>query len=165
MNEVKCGRFFFRRRFFSITRVLFPDTYDEIKQRIISEYGQITSRKPQTVLKVIKGEDAKRYGEASFKAEEEGCHVCGVPGHFYRSCKQYNKGFSVEANRKYFLKNQSKKEKKRGHEEEKTSNDRGAPRGGGGGGGGHGNSNSGRGGRANNTTAQGGATSSETQGE
>ena len=46
------------------TRVLFPDTYDEIKQRIISEYGQITSRKPQTVLKVIKGEDAKRYGEA-----------------------------------------------------------------------------------------------------
>ena len=53
------------------TRVLFPDTYDEIKQRIIAEYGQITARKPQTVLKVIKGEDAKRYGEASFKAEEE----------------------------------------------------------------------------------------------
>ena len=24
------------------TRVLFPDTYDEIKQRVISEYGQIT---------------------------------------------------------------------------------------------------------------------------
>ena len=91
------------------------------------------------MLKVIKGEDAKRYGEASLKTEEEGCHVCGVPGHFYRSCKHYNKEFSVEANRKYFLKNQSKKEKKRGHEEEKTSNDRGAPRGGGGGGGGHGN--------------------------
>ena len=64
-------------------RVQFPDTYDEIKQRVISEYGQITSRKPQTVLKVIKGEDAKRYGEASFKAEEEGCHVCGVPRHVY----------------------------------------------------------------------------------
>ena len=77
----------------------------------------------------------------------------------------YNKEFSVEANRKYFLKNQNKKEKKRGHEEEKTSNDRGAPRGGGGSGGGHGNTNSGRGGRANNTTAQGGATSSEAQSE
>ena len=103
---------------------------------------------PQAVLKVIKGEDAKRYGEASFKAEEEGCHLCGVPGH-------YNKEFSVEANRKYFLKNQSKKEKKRGYEEKKTSNDRGV----------HGNSNNGRGGIANNTTAQGGATSSETQAE
>ena len=44
------------------TRVLFPDPYDEIKQRIIVEYGQITQRKPQTVLKVIKGEDAKRAG-------------------------------------------------------------------------------------------------------
>ena len=89
----------------------------------------------------------------------------GWRGHFYRSCKHYNKEFSVEANRKYFLKNQSKKDKKWGHEEEKASNDRGAPRGGGGGGGGHGNSNNGRGGRANNTTAQGGATSSETQAE
>ena len=86
------------------TRVLFPETYDEIKQRVIAEYGQITQRKPQTVLKVIKGEDAKRYGEASFKAEEEGCHVCGMPGHFYRSCKHYNKDFSVEANRNYFIK-------------------------------------------------------------
>ena len=47
------------------TRILFPDTYDEIKQRIIAEYGQITSRKPQTVLKVIKGEDTKRHGEAT----------------------------------------------------------------------------------------------------
>ena len=148
------------------TRVLFPESYDEIKQRIIAEYGQIISRKPQTVLKVIKGEDAKRYGEASFKAEEEGCYVCGMPGHFYRSCKHYNKDFSVEANRKYFLKNQNKKEKKRGHEEEKTSNDRGAPRGGGGGGGGgHGNNNRGGGGRATNTTAQGGATSSDTRAE
>ena len=59
------------------TRVLFPDTYDEIKQRIIAEYGQITQSKPQTVLKVIKGEDA--CAMASFKAEEEGCRVCGMP--------------------------------------------------------------------------------------
>ena len=27
-------------------RVLFPDTYDEIKQRVIAEYGQITQREP-----------------------------------------------------------------------------------------------------------------------
>ena len=72
------------------TRVLFPDTYDEITQRIIAEYGQ-------TVLKVIKDEDVKRYGEASFKAEEEGYHVCGMSGPFYRSCKHYYKEFSVEA--------------------------------------------------------------------
>ena len=102
------------------TRVLFPDTYDEIKQRIIAEYGQITQRKPQTVLKVIKGEDVKRYGEPSFKAEEEGSHVCGMPGHFYRSCKHNNKDFSVEAYRYFFIKNQKKKDKKRSHEEEKT---------------------------------------------
>ena len=143
------------------TRMLFPETYDEIKQRVIAEYGQITQRKPQTVLKVIKGEDAKRYGKASFKAEEKGCHVCGMPGHFYRSCKHYNKDFSVEANRNYFIKNhQKKKYKKRSHEEEKTSNDGGAPRGGGGGGGaGQGNRNSGGGGRATNAAAQGGANS------
>ena len=36
------------------TRVLFPETYDEIKQRVIAEYGQVTQRGPQTVLKVIK---------------------------------------------------------------------------------------------------------------
>ena len=90
-----------------ITRILFPDTYDEIKQRIIAEYGQIISRIPQTVLKVIKGEDAKRHGTASFKAEEEGCHVCGLPG------------FSVGATRKYYVKYQNKNDKKKSHEEEK----------------------------------------------
>ena len=104
------------------TRVLFPDPYDEIKQRIIVEYGQITQRKPQTVLKVIKGEDAKRYGEAS--------HVYDMPGHFYRSCKHYTTDFSVEANRNYFNKNQKKKDKKRRNEEKMTSNNGGAPRGG-----------------------------------
>ena len=57
------------------TRVLFPETYDEIKQMVIAEYGQVTQRRPQTVLKLIKCEDAKRYGEATFKAEEEGCHL------------------------------------------------------------------------------------------
>ena len=68
------------------TRSLFPDDYDGIKQKIIEEYGQMMARKPQLVLKVIRGEDTRRGAEASFKAEEGGCHVCGKPGHFYRSC-------------------------------------------------------------------------------
>ena len=59
-----------------ITRALFPHTYEEIKQRMIAEYSQISTRKPQTVFKVIRGEDTKRHGEASFKAEEKGCHIC-----------------------------------------------------------------------------------------
>ena len=71
------------------TLALFPKTYEELKQRMIAEYGQISMRKPHTVIKVIKGEDSKRYGESSFKAEEEGCHICGIPGHFYKSCKHF----------------------------------------------------------------------------
>ena len=86
------------------TRALFPDTYEEIKQRVIAEYGQITARKPHTVLKVLKGEDSKRYGESSFKAEEEGYHICGITGHFWKACKHYNKKYSLEQNRNYFLK-------------------------------------------------------------
>ena len=43
----------------------------------------------------------------------------------------YNKDFSVEANRKDYIKNQNKMEKKLDREEEKTSNDRGTSRGGG----------------------------------
>ena len=70
--------------------------YEEIKQRMIAEYSQISTRKPQTVFKVIRGEDSKRHGEASFKAEEEGCHICGTPGHFYRSCKYFNKKYSLD---------------------------------------------------------------------
>ena len=93
------------------TRALFPDNYEELKQRIIAEYGQITSRKPQAVLKVIKGEGSKRYGEASFKAEEEGCHICGVTGHFWKKCKHYNKNFSLEQNRGYYQRKQQKKPK------------------------------------------------------
>ena len=54
------------------TRALFPHPYEEIKQRMIAEYSQISTRKPQTVFKVIRGEDSKRHGEANFKAEEEG---------------------------------------------------------------------------------------------
>ena len=65
--------------------------YEEIKQRMIAEYSQIYTRKPHTVFKVIRGEDTKRHGEASFKAEKEGCHISGTPGHFYRSCKYFNK--------------------------------------------------------------------------
>ena len=62
------------------TRALFPHKYEEIKQRMIAEYSQISTRKPLTVFKVIRGEDSKRHGEANFKAEEEGCHICGNPG-------------------------------------------------------------------------------------
>ena len=66
---------------------------------MIAEYSQISTRKPQTVFKVIRGEETKRHGEASFKAEEEGCHICGTPGHFYRSCKYFNKKYSLDQNR------------------------------------------------------------------
>ena len=69
-----------------------------------TEYGQITARKPHTVLKVLKGEDTKRCGESSFKAEEEGCHICGITGHFWKACKHYNKKYSLEQNSNYFLK-------------------------------------------------------------
>ena len=102
------------------TRILFQDTQGEIKHRIIAKYGQIASRKSQTVLKVIKGEDAKRHDEARFKAEEEGCHVGGLPGHFSRSCKHCDRDFSVETNRKYYVKSQNKKDKKKSHEEDKS---------------------------------------------
>ncbi len=53
------------------TRRLYPDNYEDIKQRMIDEYGQMMARKPQLVLKVIKGEDSKRREESSFKAGEE----------------------------------------------------------------------------------------------
>ena len=86
------------------TRSLFPDTYEEIKQKMIDEYGQIMTRKPQLVLKVIRGEDTRKGAEASFKAEEGGCHVCGEPGHFYRSCEHYSNKFSLEANKKHYQK-------------------------------------------------------------
>ena len=49
--------------------------YEDLKQRMIAEYSQISTRKPQTVFKVLKGEDNNRHGEASFKAEEKGCHI------------------------------------------------------------------------------------------
>ena len=86
------------------TRALFPQTYEEIKQRIIAEYSQISTRKPQTVFKVLRGDDTRRYGEASFKAEEDGCHICGIPGHFYRTCKFFNKKYSLEQNQRYYKK-------------------------------------------------------------
>ena len=86
------------------TRVLFPQTYEEIKQRMIAEYSQISTRKPQTVFKVLRGDDTRRYGEASFKAEEDGCHICRIPGHFYRTCKFFNKKYSLEQNQRYYKK-------------------------------------------------------------
>lgn len=48
------------------TRRLYPNNYEDIKQRMIDEYGQMMARKPQLVLKVIKGEDSKRREESSF---------------------------------------------------------------------------------------------------
>ena len=84
------------------TRALFPQTYEELKQRMIAEYSQLMTRKPHVVMKIIRGEDTRRFGEASFKAEEEGCHICGIPGHFWKKCRHYNKKFSLEQNRNYF---------------------------------------------------------------
>ena len=84
------------------TRSLFPDDFEGIKQKMIDEYGQMMTRKPQLVLKVIRGEDTRRGAEASFKAEEAGCHVCGKPGHFYRSCEYYDNKFTLEQNKKYY---------------------------------------------------------------
>ena len=36
------------------TRALSPQTYDELKQRMIAEYGQISMRKPHTVMKRLR---------------------------------------------------------------------------------------------------------------
>ena len=58
------------------TRSLFLDTYVEIREKMIVEYGQIMTRKPQLVLKVTRGEDTRKGAEASFQIEEVGCHVC-----------------------------------------------------------------------------------------
>ena len=69
---------------------------------MIAEYSQLMTRKPHVVMKIIRGEDTRRFGEASFKAEEEGCHICGIPGHFWKKCRHYNKKFSLEQNRNYF---------------------------------------------------------------
>ena len=69
---------------------------------MIAEYSELMTRKPHVVMKIIRGEDTRRFGEASFKAEEEGCHICGIPGHFWKKCRHYNKKFSFEQNRNYF---------------------------------------------------------------
>ena len=71
---------------------------------MIAEFRQISMRKSQTVFKVIRGEDSRSHGESSFRAEEGGCHVCGVPGHFYRNCKFFNKKYSFERNQRYYKK-------------------------------------------------------------
>ena len=41
------------------TRALFPRTYEGFKKRIIDEYSQILTRKPQAVFKVIRGEEGQ----------------------------------------------------------------------------------------------------------
>ena len=68
---------------------------------MIAEYSQISTRKPQTVFKVIRGEDTRSCGESSFRAEEGGCHICGMSGHFYRTCKHFNKKYSLEQNQRH----------------------------------------------------------------
>ena len=42
---------------------------------MIAEYSQISTRKPQTVFKVIRGEDSRGHGESSFRAEESGTNL------------------------------------------------------------------------------------------
>ena len=112
------------------TRALFPNTYEGIKQRMIAEYSQLTSRKPHVVMKVIRGDDTRRSGEASFKAEEGGCHICGIPGHFWKKCRNYNNKYSLEQNREYYL----RKKKREQHPEAPEGPQNRAPRGGDGGG-------------------------------
>ena len=56
------------------------------------------------MFKVIRGEDTRSYGESSFRAEEGGCHICGMSGHFYRTCKHFNKKYSLEQNQRYYQK-------------------------------------------------------------
>ena len=68
---------------------------------MIAEYSQSSTRKPQLVFKVIRGEDDKRHGEASFRSEEKGCHIWGGIGHFWKSCHFYNDKFTLEQNQKY----------------------------------------------------------------
>ena len=92
--------------------------YEDLKQRMIAEYSQISTRKPRTEFKVIKGEDNKRYGEASFKADEEpergdkGCHICGRNGHIWKSCDFYSDNFTLEQNKKYFKKHRASEDVK-----------------------------------------------------
>ena len=52
------------------TRALFPRTYEGFKQRMIDEYSQISTRKPQAVFKVIRSEEGKRYDNDNFKLEQ-----------------------------------------------------------------------------------------------
>ena len=59
------------------TRALSPRNYEDFKQRMIADYGQISTRKPPTVF-IEWGENNKRHGEASFEAEERGYHICGL---------------------------------------------------------------------------------------
>ena len=122
---------------------------------MIAEYGQISMRKPQTVMKVIRGEDSKRYGESCFKAEEEGCHICGIPGHFYKSCKHFNRKYSLEQNKRYYQK------KHKGQTEDVKAGDS-RPTGGGGPAGGSGRpSGEGQGRRQGNSSNSNSASSSE----
>ena len=105
------------------TRALYPRNYEDLKQRMIAEYSQISTRKPQLVFKIIRGEDGKHHGEASFKAEEKGCHICGG-GHFWKSCRFYNDKNTLELNQRWF---------KKKHKDDSTDDHKateGGPRGG-----------------------------------
>ena len=73
-----------------------------VKQRMIAEYSQLTSRKPHVVMKVIRGDDTRRYGESSFKSDKGGCHICGIHGHIWKKCRHYSNKYSHEQNRDYY---------------------------------------------------------------
>ena len=88
---------------------------------MIAEYSQISTRKSQTVFKVIRGDDTRGHGESSFRAEEGKCHVCGVSGHLHRNCKFFNKKYSLEQDQRY---------NKKKHKGDTTTEDTKAPEGG-----------------------------------
>ena len=98
--------------------------YMNLSTRTLYLYGQISTHKPHLVFKVIRGEEGKPHGEASFKAEEKGCHICGGGGHFWKSCRFYNDKFTLEKNQRWF------KKKRKADSTDDHKSTEGKPRGG-----------------------------------
>ena len=71
---------------------------------MIAECSQISIRKPQTVFKVINGEDGMRYGEASFKADEkaERADLWYEWTFLEKLCVLQYDNFTLEQNKEYF---------------------------------------------------------------
>jgi hypothetical protein len=87
----------------NITRAMFPVAYEDLKERIVSEFGQRMLDNPQLVLRVINAVDKKAgRGEVSFQAKGEkgSCYLCGSSAHFYKSCNLYDDTLSFEDNKK-----------------------------------------------------------------